>query len=228
MTTFVLVHGAFHGAWCWSKLVDEIERRGHRSATMNLPVSDGTATFDDYAETIIAALPDEPCVLVGHSLGAMPLPLVAARRQVASVVFLCGVIPKLGGFPWEDAPAMEAPGTFDALIRDDDGTMTFPDFDSARRAFYGRCQERDAHWAYERLRPQNSSSLWAQPLPLTSWPEVPYTAICCTDDETITPEFTRHAAPERFGIEPIEIAGDHSPFLCNAEALADLLVSTAA
>jgi hypothetical protein len=68
VSTFVLVHGAWHGAWCWSRLLPELEARGHRSVVMDLPVEDGDATFEEYADV----------VLVGHALGAMVLPLVAA------------------------------------------------------------------------------------------------------------------------------------------------------
>ena len=47
MSTFVFVHGAWHGAWCWSRLLPEMEARGHQSVVMDLPVADGAATFED-------------------------------------------------------------------------------------------------------------------------------------------------------------------------------------
>ena len=53
MSTFVLVHGAWHGAWCWERFVPELEIRGHTAIAMNLPVEDGAATFDDYALVVI-------------------------------------------------------------------------------------------------------------------------------------------------------------------------------
>src|SRR5260221_10947192 len=37
VSTFVLVHGAWHGAWCWERLVPELEARGHASIAMDLP-----------------------------------------------------------------------------------------------------------------------------------------------------------------------------------------------
>jgi pimeloyl-ACP methyl ester carboxylesterase len=82
VSTFILVHGAWHGGWCWQGLVPQLEARGHRSVVMDLPVEDGDATFEDYAEAVLASYPAnlEDGVLVGHSLGAMVLPLVAASR----------------------------------------------------------------------------------------------------------------------------------------------------
>lgn len=106
MSTFVLVHGAWHGAWCWSRLLPDLEARGHRQSSMELPVEDGDATFEDYADVVLASYPAdvEDAVLIGHSLGAMVLPLVAASRPVSMLVFLCGLIPNVSGRLTDDAP----------------------------------------------------------------------------------------------------------------------------
>ena len=44
MTTFALIHGAWHGAWCWERLAAELERRGHRAVAVDLPCDDPAAT----------------------------------------------------------------------------------------------------------------------------------------------------------------------------------------
>ena len=44
MTTFALVHGAWHGAWCWEPVMAELERRGHRAVAVDLPCDDPAAT----------------------------------------------------------------------------------------------------------------------------------------------------------------------------------------
>jgi pimeloyl-ACP methyl ester carboxylesterase len=55
MSTFLLVHGAWHGAWCWSKLVPELEALGHKTIVFDLPshgedkTPAGDVTLDDYA-----------------------------------------------------------------------------------------------------------------------------------------------------------------------------------
>lgn len=50
MTTFALVHGGFHGAWCWEQLSQLLQKDGHRVVTMDLPLEDSATTFDDYAD----------------------------------------------------------------------------------------------------------------------------------------------------------------------------------
>ena len=66
MTQFLLVHGAFHGAWCWQKLVAELEKRGHRAKAIDLPGqgADQTplkeVTLDTMVDKIIAEMADFP------------------------------------------------------------------------------------------------------------------------------------------------------------------------
>ncbi len=79
MATYVLVHGAFHGAWCWTKLTPELEARGHRAVAFDLPGGgeDKTpieqVTLDAYVERVVetVAQESERVILVGHSLGGI-------------------------------------------------------------------------------------------------------------------------------------------------------------
>ena len=229
VTTFVLVHGAWHGAWCWERLVPELEARGHQAVTMDLPARDGTATFDDYAKVVVEAAADVPgeVVVVGHSMGAMTAPLVVAQRPVSALVLLCGLTPNLSGQPWDDAPPMERPGTYDGLVTHPDGSTSWRDVETVTAGLYGRCAPDDAAWVFAHLRAQASTGLWGSPYPLTEWPDVRTVAICCTDDAAITAEFVTVTCRERFGVEAVEIPGDHSPFLADPARLADLLVDLA-
>src|SRR5882757_3519107 len=98
MTTYALVHGAWHGAWCWERLTPLLQQAGHDVVTMDLPSEDGAATFDSYADVVCAALTgcDDDVVLVGHSYGGNTVPLVAARRPIRHLVYLCAMIPDIG------------------------------------------------------------------------------------------------------------------------------------
>ncbi|GAC1325866.1 MAG: hypothetical protein NVSMB22_16160 [Chloroflexota bacterium] len=155
---------------------------------MDLPIEDGSATFNDYAQVVLAAIPAnaENVVLVGHSLGGMTLPLVASQRPVHALVYLCGVVPRPGGSPWEDGPEMTAPGVWDAMITHDDGSTWLP-FAAARAAFYSDCSDDDARWAFDRLRPQNSSSLWKNPYPKVEVPLIKQVSIAGAQDRVVRP-----------------------------------------
>ena len=226
MTTFVLVHGAWHGGWCWARLVPELAARGHTSVVMDLPNDDASATFTTYADAVVTAMDaaavGTDAVVVGHSLGAMVLPIVAARREVARLVPLCGVVPNLHGHPWDDAPPMGRPDY--GYVTDDDGALRFDSLDAATAIFYADCDPADAAWAFSRLKPMRNVSLWDRPYPLDAWPPVPVDAITCTDDLAIYADYQRAALGKRFGVVPIEIPGHHSPFLADPGRLADVLV----
>ena len=90
MTTFGLVHGAFHGSWCWERLTPELERLGHRVLTVDLPGEEPLAGAAEYAAVAVTAFADagEDLVLVGHSLGGLTIPLIAASRPARQLVFL--------------------------------------------------------------------------------------------------------------------------------------------
>ena len=40
MIKLLLVHGAYHGAWCWERFLPELRRRGIEAVTLNLPLTD--------------------------------------------------------------------------------------------------------------------------------------------------------------------------------------------
>ena len=63
MATFALVHGGYHGPWCWERLTPFLQQAGHHVVTMDLPLEDSTATFDTYADVVCAALDDRATTL---------------------------------------------------------------------------------------------------------------------------------------------------------------------
>jgi hypothetical protein len=50
-----LVHGSYHGAWCWDLLRPELERLGHRVITMDMPISDPSTGAADDARAVEAS-----------------------------------------------------------------------------------------------------------------------------------------------------------------------------
>lgn len=98
MTTFALVHGAWCGAWSWEALTPLLRRAGHDVVAVDLPCDDPSADFEDYAAEVCRALAgrDDQVVIVGHSLGANTIPLVAARRPLQHLVYVAGVMPDIG------------------------------------------------------------------------------------------------------------------------------------
>jgi pimeloyl-ACP methyl ester carboxylesterase len=229
MTTYALVHGAWHGAWCWERLTPLLQQAGHDVVTMDLPCEDGAATFDSYADVVCAALTgcDDDVVLVGHSYGGNTVPLVAARRPIRHLVYLCAMIPDIGRSLFDqlsDELEMLNPAYEQALsVPDEQLRQVWADLDIACAMFYGDCDEPTAKAALDRLRPQSACPA-ILPCSLTEFPPVKTTYVVCSDDQMLRPEWSRQTARERIGAELIELPGDHSPFYSRPSVLADVLL----
>jgi pimeloyl-ACP methyl ester carboxylesterase len=227
MTTFVLVHGAWHGAWCWERLVPELEQRGHAALAVDLPVDDAAAGLAEYATVVEQELPAGEVVLVGHSLGATVIPLVAAARPVSQLVFLCPVLRRPGSSLADQAALDADVSSWDlgaGRTFYDDESSAWTAADAAIAAFYQDCDPETARWAASRLRRQYWR-YWEEPNPLDAWPAAERRAIVATDDRMCTVAFARRTIPDRLGVDPVEIPGDHSPFLSAPVELADALTS---
>lgn len=227
MTTFALVHGAYHGRHCWDLLVRELTVRGHTAVAMDLPCDDPEAGVEDYADAVIVTVGDAgpDLVVVGHSLGGLTIPLIAARLPVQRLVFLAAFVNgpgrTIGEALAENADAIN-PAMVSAGVDNGDGTTSMP-VDAALELFYEDCPVDIAEWAVTMLRPQGSK-IAMEPLPLDAWPQVPTTYIACQDDRTLTIEFQRTLA-KTHGMDLVELPGSHSPFLSRPSALADILTS---
>lgn len=227
MVTFGLVHGAWHGAWCWDLLAAELEALGHRAVAVDLPCEDWDAGLEDNAAVVTAALdgagPDS--VLVGHSLGGITIPVVAARRAIARLVFLCALLPEPGRSLDETIRADRSVVTAEwvnmpGVVHPDGSASWEPDV--AIDALYHDCPEDLARWAASRLRRQ----VWTtsrEPCPLERWPDIPSSYILCTEDKAFVPDWSRRVARERLGVEAIELPGGHSPMLARPRQLAEVL-----
>jgi pimeloyl-ACP methyl ester carboxylesterase len=225
-----LVHGSYHGAWCWDFLRPELERLGHRVTTIDLPISDPGLGAADYAKSVAAAIePGSEPMLVGHSMAGLVIPLVAGLRPIRRMVFLAAFLPSPGKSA-NDQRATEAidgrvpPKTAEWTDLGNDVWMVGPN--TATELFFHDAPAAAARWATQRLRPQSYRVL-SEITPLTAWPDVESRSIVCRDDRALNPDWVRAASRERLGVEAIELGGAHSPFLTRPNELAQVLDSLA-
>jgi pimeloyl-ACP methyl ester carboxylesterase len=220
-TQLLLVHGAWHGSWCWGHVRPALEDAGFTVNTVDLPShGEDTSTLgglhDDAAvlRDALAGLPG-PVVIVAHSYGGAPVSEGAADAgNVRHLVYLAAfmidqgesLLGAAGGTPpplWEATPDGQA------------WCARTPE-----RAFYNDCSPDDIAWAVPQLRPQSASS-FAETLRAAAWHDRPSTYVVCERDQAI-PVFAQEAMSQHAD-DVIRLEAGHSLFLSRPKELVDLL-----
>jgi pimeloyl-ACP methyl ester carboxylesterase len=225
--TFLLVHGSWHGSWCWERLVDALRLRGHRAITVDLPsVGDDPARLGglpDDAGAVRDAAAGEPgeVIVVGHSYGGAVITEAAHPGNVTHLVYLGAFMPDTGRTFASYLP----PGPLPAYVEQRaDGTLAVP-AGQARVAFYGHCDAGTAAWAEARLRVQ-SGAILGHPITDAAWRRIRSTYVVLGDDAAIPPGLQREFAVQ--ATAAVELPSDHSPMLSQTAELAAVLADLAA
>ncbi|MEU1670964.1 alpha/beta fold hydrolase [Streptomyces roseifaciens] len=220
--TFLLVHGAWHGAWCWDLLRAALDAEGRRSQAVDLPSANPSAgryggarpagMLDD-ADVIRDSLRriDGPVVVVAHSYGGVP-----ATEAVADAANVAGVV-YLAAFPLDVGESMF---TFIGAPVPDDGTGHTPPYEDARRILFDDVPEADADRAVARLRPQSVRS-FTERVTTAGWRTVPSSYIVCDHDQALEPSRQHELAARADSVH--RLPSSHSPFLSMPRQLATLL-----
>ncbi len=213
----LLVHGAFHGAWCWDRLTPELDRLGIAWDTVDLPF---TSTSDDVA-TVREALDrsDGPVTVLGHSFGGAAISAAAEQGgapygRAASLVYLTAFMTA----PEQVVDFSDAPGIGEVQLGEVTASV---DPRTARSIFYNRCSSEEAEWAAAQLRSMPTSVLIGPPPVSPAWQILPSTYIVCTDDRILSVTAQEQMAANAGRV--VHIDSDHSPFLSCPAALAAVL-----
>lgn len=224
MTTFVLVHGAWHGAWCWDKVAAELIKAGHRVVTFDLPAhgDDKTpaheVTLDSYAEAIAKVIraENEKVVLVGHSMGGIAISQAAelVPDRIQRLIYLTAFLPRDGESLMtieERNPKVSVPP---ALVIEEGSPTAGLKPEKITELFFHDVAPHEAEAAKTKLTPQPLAP-FATPLRLTPerFGRVPKSYIECTDDHAISIELQRDMI-SKTKVDKVEsLAASHSPFL---------------
>lgn len=229
--TYLLVHGAYHGGWCWQPLAERLRARGHR---VHAPTQTGLGeradqlasrpTLDTFVADILAVIEAErldDIVLVGHSFGGAAVAGVTDRvpARIRHLVLLDALI-----LPPNTAVADQVPpavfAQFAALAQSSGG-LAVP---APPAAYFGVTDPAQAAWLEARLTPHPLST-FISPLRFDHafGAGRPVTYIACTDP--LFAETARYAEQARStpGWNYREIATGHNAMVSAPEELARLL-----
>jgi pimeloyl-ACP methyl ester carboxylesterase len=210
MATFVCLHGAGGRASYWRLVAAELEGHGHDVLAVDLPC-DEPVGLSAYTAAVVNAIGDrrDELVLVAQSLAGFVAPLVCTEVPVELMVLVAAMAPCPGesGFEWwENTGHAEA---FAAQGLPDDSPETVFTHDVPPEVLATFQPPRD-----------QTTTLFEEPWPLTTWPDVPTRFVVCRDDRFFPADWLTRIAKDRLGIDPIVIPGGHCAFMSHPHELA--------
>jgi pimeloyl-ACP methyl ester carboxylesterase len=222
VATYVLIHGAWHGGWCWRDVAASLRTDGHEVLAPTLSGVAERAHLAPHVDlsTHVAELAGllsfedvHDAVLVGHSYAGLVIAGAAARAQarVSRLVYLDAFVANPGQSLF-DLLRPERRALYESTTRD--GLIPSP-----APEVFGITEPAQAAWTGERLTGQPLRT-WTQTLGATS--SLPGTYIRCTEGPLV-PSFEAFAAG--FEGEVVEIATGHDAMITRPAELAARVAS---
>ena len=229
MSDFVLVHGAWHGAWCWQRIVAPLWAAGHRAFAVTLTGSGERAhllaptislqTHIADVANVIEAEELHGAILVGHSFAGMVITGVADRlaARLAHLVYLDAVVPHPGE-SWSSGHSNETRAQRRKAIADT-GVIPAPDpavfgLAGADHAWVARRQTPHPGGVYDEALHFDAARLAA----------LPKTFVDCTEPALATIAVSRLRVRSEPGWQVVEIATGHDAMISAPRALTDVLL----
>ncbi|HEY94754.1 MAG TPA: alpha/beta fold hydrolase [Dehalococcoidia bacterium] len=232
MSTYVLIHGAWHGAWCWYKVIPLLEKEGHTVHALDMPGfgRDKTPMSEITSGSIVQHVcgildyQDEPVILVGHSWGGTIITQVAESRpkKIKLLVYLTAFLLTSG----EALPQQFWQSKLSQTINlSEDKSYSTINVDGVKEACYHDCSEEDVTLAKLLLVPHPTGTFAPVVTTEENFDKVPRVYIECLQDNAIMPSLQKwmytHVPCEKV----ISMNTSHSPFFSAPEELAAHLSS---
>jgi pimeloyl-ACP methyl ester carboxylesterase len=244
MADFVLVHGAWHGGWCWRRVVDALHARGHRAHAVTLTgvgervhLMSPLITLETHIADVAHAIEAEELqdvVLAVHSYAGMIGTAIADRmpQRLRHLVYVDAVVPK----PGESWSSTHAGATREARLAAAKASADYS-FPAPDPVVFG-LQAEDHAWVLRRQTPHPGHTYQA---PLQFDPQrvasVPRTFVDCIQPRLGTIDSIRPRVRDRnfwdgawaagAGMRVVELATGHDPMVSAPVELTELLLACA-
>ncbi len=235
MSTYVLIHGAAHGAWCWKKIVPLLEREGHSVITPDLPghgddmTPAGEVTLRAYVDRVCTILDEqtESAILVGHSIAGIVITQTAEYRpsRIQKLVYLTALVPANGQTMLQTTAEINNPENI--VIAEDRSWYRYKD-ERLKALFYDDCSDGDIAFAVSKLCPEPMRPI-QQPIHVSEgkYGRVPKVYIECLRDRIMPISFQRKMYLPIGCEQVITMDTSHSPFFSAPDELGKQLLSLA-
>jgi pimeloyl-ACP methyl ester carboxylesterase len=238
--TYILVHGAWHGAWTWEKVIPLLQANGDKAIAIDLPghgkdsARTSEITLDDYVNAVVKTANDQKgkIILVGHSMAGIVISQASeklGRDKISALVYLDAFLPRDGEslFSLVEAtlknltPDLGKPLLVENIIVSDDHKTNSVNPEMAAQIFYHDCSKEDQKFALSRITKEPIAPL-ATPVHLTEYiyGSIPKYFVLCTETRDMNKTFlSTHVACKKV----YKLASSHSPFFSMPEKLVSIL-----
>jgi len=238
MSTYVLIHGSWHGAWCWYKIIPLLQQAGHKAIALDLPGhgrdwrAPREVSLQRYVESVCNVLDAqaESVILVGHSRGGIVISQTAEHRsdKIRTLVYLAAFLIPNGETLM--TTALSDPDSLiisNTVVNQEQGS-TMLKAEAFRDALYGDCSQEDIVLATALLTAEPIAPS-ATPLSLSEehFGRIPRVYIETLQDKGVTPALQKKMYTVTPCQQIISMDTSHSPFLSQPQQLASHLTSLA-
>lgn len=238
MASYILIHGAWHGAWCWDKVIPLLQQQGHTAIAIDLPAHGkdftpvGNVSLQLYADKICNVVSHqlEPVILVGHSLGGISITQAAEQcsSNIRKLVYLSGFllpngVARLGYGSDIEGSLLDA----NKIMSEDKASVSFNPA-GLKETFYHDCYAEDIAKATKLIRPEPIAGI-VTPIHYTAenFGHIPRVYIECLQDRAIPPALQKRMYTETPVAQLVTMDTSHSPFFSAAEELVEHLIALA-
>jgi pimeloyl-ACP methyl ester carboxylesterase len=234
MKTYILIHGSWHSAWNWHKVIPLLEKQGHKAIAIDLlgmgrdktPIQ--SVTFAANVERICQLIDsiEEKVILVGHSKNGIMISQVAEFRpdKIEKLVYLAAYLIPNGKtqleYSMQDTEGILKP--FVTLNTETNSSTLHSDI--FKEGLYHDCEDSITELAKLLLSSEPIES-GITPLQLTNenFGSVPRVYIECTQDRAVTPFIQQKMYTETPCERIYSMNTSHSPFFSEPKELVDIL-----
>jgi pimeloyl-ACP methyl ester carboxylesterase len=235
MKTFILIHGSWHNAWNWHRVVPILEKQGHKVFAIDLPGMGRDKTpvnevkMQSTVEKICALIDsiEDKVILVGHSKNGIMISQAAEYRphKIEKLVYLAAyLIPN--GKTQREYSLQDTEGVLKPYVRiDEELQATTLDSDIYKEGLYHDCDE-DIIQLAKLLLSHEPIESGITPLELSNenYGSIPRYYIECTEDRAVTPFIQRKMYTETVCEKVFSLPTSHSPFFSKPVELSNILL----